>query len=61
MDMLREVASAARTNTILLPHSPDAVGQLQALLRDGLMIGNLTSDAATTDGGASNQQLPREG
>ncbi|HEU4977795.1 MAG TPA: SPFH domain-containing protein [Solirubrobacteraceae bacterium] len=46
MDMLREVASAARTNTILLPHSPDAVGQLQSLLRDGLLVGTLTADAA---------------
>ena len=50
MDMLREVASAARTNTILLPHSPDAVGQLQAMLRDGMVVGNLTADAATRGG-----------
>ncbi len=53
MDMLREVASAARTNTILLPHSPDAVGQLQGLLRDGLLMGNLAADAATSGDGTS--------
>jgi regulator of protease activity HflC (stomatin/prohibitin superfamily) len=56
MDMLREVASAARTNTILLPHSPDAVGQLQSLLRDGLMIGNIASDAATSPDGLNDQR-----
>jgi regulator of protease activity HflC (stomatin/prohibitin superfamily) len=53
MDMLREVASAARTNTILLPHSPDAVGQLQSLLRDGLLVGNIASSAATSGAGAA--------
>lgn len=59
MDMLREVASAARTNTILLPHSPDAVGQLQGLLRDGLMLGNLAADAATSGDGTSQPPAPR--
>jgi regulator of protease activity HflC (stomatin/prohibitin superfamily) len=53
MDMLREVASAARTNTILLPHSPDAVGQLQAMLRDGMVVGNVASDAATGGDGTA--------
>ena len=46
MDMLRDVSDASRTNTILLPHSPDAVSQLQAMLRDGLLTAQLSSDAA---------------
>jgi regulator of protease activity HflC (stomatin/prohibitin superfamily) len=44
MDMLRDVSDASRTNTILLPHSPDAVSQLQAMLRDGLLTAQLTAD-----------------
>jgi regulator of protease activity HflC (stomatin/prohibitin superfamily) len=46
MDMLRDVSDASRTNTILLPHSPDAVSQLQAMLRDGLLTGQLTADGS---------------
>jgi regulator of protease activity HflC (stomatin/prohibitin superfamily) len=46
MDMLRDVSNASRTNTILLPHSPDAVSQLQAMLRDGLLTAELSSQAA---------------
>ena len=52
MDMLRDVSQASNTNTILLPHSPDAVTQLQALLRDGLLTAQLSADAAAGDGGA---------
>jgi regulator of protease activity HflC (stomatin/prohibitin superfamily) len=51
MDMLREVASAASTNTIMLPHSPDAVGQLQAMLRDGILTGNIAATRATGGNG----------
>jgi regulator of protease activity HflC (stomatin/prohibitin superfamily) len=46
MDMLRDVSNASRTNTILLPHSPDAVSQLQAMLRDGLLTADLSAQAA---------------
>jgi regulator of protease activity HflC (stomatin/prohibitin superfamily) len=46
MDMLRDVSNASRTNTILLPHSPDAVAQLQAMLRDGLLTADLSAQAA---------------
>jgi hypothetical protein len=51
MDMLRDVSQASKTNTILLPHSPDAVSQLQSILRDGLLTAQLSADAATGDGG----------
>jgi regulator of protease activity HflC (stomatin/prohibitin superfamily) len=44
MDMLRDVSDASRTNTILLPHSPDAVSQLQAMLRDGLLTAQLAGE-----------------
>jgi regulator of protease activity HflC (stomatin/prohibitin superfamily) len=44
MDMLRDVSDRSRTSTILLPHSPDAVAQLQAMLRDGLLTAQLTAD-----------------
>jgi regulator of protease activity HflC (stomatin/prohibitin superfamily) len=54
MDMLRDVAEASKTNTILLPHSPDAVGQIQGMLRDGLVAGSLATRGAE-DGAAHAQ------
>jgi regulator of protease activity HflC (stomatin/prohibitin superfamily) len=52
MDMLRDVSNASRTNTILLPHSPDAVTQLQAMLRDGVLVGDLARSASQAGDGA---------
>ena len=44
-DMVRSLGEGSRTNTILLPHSPSGVGDLMSQIRDGFMVGDLTSDA----------------
>jgi regulator of protease activity HflC (stomatin/prohibitin superfamily) len=44
-DMIRSLGEGSRTNTILLPHSPSGVGDLMSQIRDGFMVGDLTSDA----------------
>ncbi len=45
-DMIRNLGEAAQTNTILLPHSPSGVGDLMAQIREGILVGDLSSDAA---------------
>ena len=42
-DMIRALGEGAKTNTILLPHSPSAVGDLMAQIRDGILVGDLAS------------------
>jgi regulator of protease activity HflC (stomatin/prohibitin superfamily) len=42
-DMIRSLGENAKSNTILLPHSPSGVGDLMSQIRDGILIG----DAAT--------------
>src|SRR6201988_3312225 len=49
-DMVRALGEGAKTNTILLPHSPSAVGDLMAQIRDGILVGDLASDAASNSG-----------
>src|SRR5205814_9737089 len=43
-DMIRALGEGAKTNTILLPHSPSAVGDLMTQIRDGILVGDVTSD-----------------
>jgi hypothetical protein len=45
-DMIRSLGESARTNTILLPHSPSGVGDLLAQIREGILVGDLSSEAA---------------
>jgi regulator of protease activity HflC (stomatin/prohibitin superfamily) len=49
-DMIRTLGEGSRTNTILLPHSPSGVGDLMAQIRDGFLVGDLTSDAVKGPG-----------
>ena len=49
-DMIRTLGEGSRTNTILLPHSPSGVGDLMSQIRDGFMVGDLTSDAVKNPG-----------
>ena len=42
-DMIRALGESAKTNTILLPHSPSAVGDLMAQIRDGILVADLAS------------------
>jgi hypothetical protein len=44
--MIRALGESSRTNTVLLPHSPSAVGDLMSQIRDGILI----ADAATERG-----------
>ena len=44
-DMIRALGEGSKTNTILLPHSPSGVGDLMSQIRDGFLVGDLTSDA----------------
>jgi regulator of protease activity HflC (stomatin/prohibitin superfamily) len=59
-DMVRSLGEGSRTNTILLPHSPSGVGDLMSQIRDGFMVGDLTSDAVKrpVDRGGSTQDTP---
>ena len=43
-DMIRALGEASNTNTVLLPHSPSAVGDLMTQIRDGILVGDVTSD-----------------
>ena len=44
-DMVRALGEAGNTNTILLPHSPSAVGDLMTQIRDGILVGDITADS----------------
>ncbi len=54
-DMIRALGEGAKSNTILLPHSPSAVGDLMAQIRDGILVGDL---AAINSSNAGNAGLP---
>ena len=43
-DMIRALGEGSQTNTILLPHSPSAVGELMDQIRNGIMVADLTTD-----------------
>ena len=45
-DMIRALGEASNTNTILLPHSPSAVGDLMSQIRDGILIGDAAMEAS---------------
>src|SRR5436305_11353897 len=49
-DMIRNLGEAAHTNTILLPHSPSGAGDLMGQIREGILVGDLTSDSAKGGG-----------
>src|SRR5207253_5535410 len=42
-DMIRTLGEGSNTNTILLPHSPTAVRDLTAQIRDGILVRHLAS------------------
>jgi hypothetical protein len=52
-DMIRALGEGAKSNTILLPHSPSAVGDLMSQIRDGVMIGDLASGSAEAGGNSA--------
>jgi regulator of protease activity HflC (stomatin/prohibitin superfamily) len=42
-DMIRALGEGAKTNTILLPHSPSGVGDLMSQIRDGVLVADVTA------------------
>src|ERR1700735_2126860 len=46
MDTLRSVGEHGNMTTLLLPHSPAAVGSLMSQVQEGLLTGTLAADAA---------------
>ena len=42
-DTLKEVASTNRSNTILMPHTPNALGELMEQFRNGIITGELAA------------------
>ena len=57
-DTLKELGNASRTNTILIPHSPGALGDLAAQMRNALMTADLMS-AHQHDTGSESQHPQR--
>ena len=43
-DTLKDVGAASRTNTILMPHSPGALGDIAAQLRNAMITANAASE-----------------
>jgi hypothetical protein len=59
MDTIRSVGEHGNMTTLLLPASPSAVGSLMEQVREGILTGNLTADAATGgDNGAARTRTP---
>ena len=54
--MIRALGEGAKTNTILLPHSPSAVGDLMGQIRDGILVGDLAS--GNTNNAPNTPSLP---
>lgn len=50
-DTLKEVAGTNRSNTIMLPHTPNALADLLGQFRNAIITGELVSSAARTTGG----------
>jgi regulator of protease activity HflC (stomatin/prohibitin superfamily) len=42
-DMVRALGESAKTNTILLPHSPSGVSDLMSQIRDGVLVADIAS------------------
>jgi len=60
-DMIRALGEASQTNTILLPHSPNGVGDLLDQIRNGILVADLAGEANRKDrvnGPARPQGLP---
>ena len=47
LDTLKDVGASARSNTIMLPHSPGALRDLTNQIRDAIISANVTADVAT--------------
>jgi regulator of protease activity HflC (stomatin/prohibitin superfamily) len=57
-DMIRSLGEGARTNTILLPHSPSGVGDLLSQIREGILVADLAGDQAKGNGQPAGRPSP---
>lgn len=57
-DMIRSLGEGARTNTILLPHSPSGVGDLLAQIREGILVADLAGEQAKGNGQPASGRQP---
>jgi regulator of protease activity HflC (stomatin/prohibitin superfamily) len=57
-DMIRALGETGRTNTILLPHAPSAIGNLMDQIRDGILVADVTSETIAHGG---NRSAPNAG
>ncbi len=48
-DTLKEVGASSRTNTLMMPHSPGAIGDFASQIQNGVLMGNLAASAAGDD------------
>ncbi len=48
-DMMKEVAGTNRSNTVMMPHTPNALTDLFAQFRNAIVAGNTAADAARAD------------
>jgi len=48
-DMMKEVAGSNRSNTVMMPHTPNALNDLFAQFRNALISGNTATSAAAAD------------
>ena len=51
LDTLKEIGASARSNTILIPHSPGTMRDLMTQIREGVMTGELAANPAPLNGG----------
>jgi regulator of protease activity HflC (stomatin/prohibitin superfamily) len=45
-DTLKEIGSSSKSNTILMPHTPGGMGELEAQLRQAIMTANIAANSA---------------
>jgi len=60
-DMIRALGEGAKTNTILLPHSPSGVGDLMSQIREGILVADLASDSAKQGKNSTGQRAEVRG
>ena len=55
-DTLKEIGATSRASTILMPHTPGALADLTAQVRDAIMTGNIASDEHRAGSARAEQQ-----
>jgi regulator of protease activity HflC (stomatin/prohibitin superfamily) len=58
LDTLKEVGANSRTNTIMMPHSPGGLSEFFNELRNAVILGMETAQAAAVPADTAPQKLP---